>query len=233
MYIGVYPEKFSQISGNMSAKANVSNVKTQGNNCNITKNTDVSIHNENQKPVLTRPLPTKNKDWSAKFSAEEKVFLQYLLDLKPEVGDGIEKDHATWWIKQFGIEKIKTALQVYWQRVEMAKKDATPPMPKHIGKYVRKALNDGLRPFQSSCPPCIVQNSDQGRLDFQPGSSGLQTTNTYTSMTSMIINEVNDVESLTFQAQSEKQNILNKNEDSKIPKKFPSELVVEMWESNY
>ncbi|WP_011175952.1 hypothetical protein [Candidatus Protochlamydia amoebophila] len=75
---------------------------------------------------LNKPIPSipknlnkenfKNLDWKKTFNSDEKKFLNYLLHLKPVQGDCIEEKHATWWIKNFGIEKIKIALQVYWQQ---------------------------------------------------------------------------------------------------------------------
>ena len=89
-------------------------------------------------------------DWSLTFSNEQKKFLLFLLNIKPEKGDPIEKNTAMWWIKHFGIDKIKIALQVYWQQVDKAKTNPIIPTPDSIGAYVRKALNDGTQPCLAS-----------------------------------------------------------------------------------
>lgn len=81
---------------------------------------------------------------------QEKKYFHTLLNIRPERGEAIEKDHATWWIKHFGIEKVKIALLVYWQQVEKAKKDPKIPMPKSIGAYVREALNKGTQPCREA-----------------------------------------------------------------------------------
>ena len=52
--------------------------------------------------------------------------------------------------QNFGMEKIKTALQVYWQQVEKAKNDSKTPIPKSLGAYVREALNKGTQPCRES-----------------------------------------------------------------------------------
>lgn len=85
-------------------------------------------------------------DHSLIFTIEQKKFLNYLLKLKPEIGEAITKETATWWIKHFGIEKIKIALKVYWQQVDKAKINPQISMPQSIGAYVRDALNKGIRP---------------------------------------------------------------------------------------
>jgi len=89
-------------------------------------------------------------DWKASFTVEERKFLAFLLSIIPAVGDRIKEEHATWWIKSFGIDKIKVALQVYQQQVEKAKKDTKVPVPKNIGAYMRDALNKGTRPCRDS-----------------------------------------------------------------------------------
>jgi hypothetical protein len=94
--------------------------------------------------------PNKEIDWKEAFTPEEKKYLAYLLRIIPEKGEPIEEKHATWWIKHFGIEKIKTALQVYWQQVEKAKKSCQVPMPACIGAYVREALNKGIQPCREN-----------------------------------------------------------------------------------
>jgi hypothetical protein len=76
-------------------------------------------------------------DWSLTFSKEENLFLEELLAIKPYQGKPIEKNSATWWIKSFGIEAIKTAVAVYWQRVQHAR---VPP--REIGACIRDALNN-------------------------------------------------------------------------------------------
>jgi hypothetical protein len=112
--------------------------------------------------VATKPITAKSfkdqklngskpdSDWKSSFTSEEKKFLTFLLKIIPEKGDPIQEKHATWWIKTFGIEKIKIALQVYWQQVEKAKKDAKVPTPTSIGAYVRNALNREIQPCRES-----------------------------------------------------------------------------------
>ncbi|KIC70791.1 hypothetical protein [Candidatus Protochlamydia amoebophila] len=66
------------------------------------------------------------------------------------MGDPIEKKRATRWIKNFGIEKIKIALQIYWQQVEKAKANSKIPMPINLEAYVRQALNNGTQPCKDA-----------------------------------------------------------------------------------
>lgn len=203
MHIGIYPEKISKITG--QAK----HPPISATHEDIDQTTQQPVATQTIAPSLPSKPKTNEKDWSAKFTGEQKSFLDYLLNIQPAIGDPIEKNHATWWIKSFGIEKIKIAIQVYWQQVEKAKQDSTVPLPQHIGKYVRKALNDGTLPAQqsainekssASAPTPLVKKSDQVVAKIEPAPPKNETTNTNISMTSMIINEVNDKsESLTFQ----------------------------------
>ncbi|CAF24128.1 hypothetical protein [Candidatus Protochlamydia amoebophila] len=150
MYIGIYPEKISSITQQTDHSLSTSIPEMQINPSTL------------QTPSIQIESPqfkTKEKDWSVKFSDEQKSFLNYLLNIQPEMGDPIEKNHATWWIKSFGIEKIQTALQVYWERVERAKLDPAVPMPQHMGKYMCTALNEDLRPMGSnSCTPYLEKS---------------------------------------------------------------------------
>lgn len=163
MHIGIHPKKIAEISR-----------LSDGPPLPPCPKIEPSLQSlENKKIESPSKQKTQKKDWAAKYSDEQKAFLEYLLNIKPEVGDPIERDHATWWIKEFGIEKIKTALQVYWQQVQKAKLDSTIPMPLHIGKYVRKALNDGTLPIQHKQEfHCVVTNLEsslqkkkQGKLN--------------------------------------------------------------------
>ncbi|CUI18055.1 conserved hypothetical protein (plasmid) [Candidatus Protochlamydia naegleriophila] len=135
MFINICPQRIQEITG-LQEKTNLVTTETHQS-----QSRSLSTVGE---PI--KPFTPKVKDWSSKFSDDQKTFLQYLLSIKPEHGDPIQKNNATWWIKHFGIAKIETALQVYWQQVEKAKNDSDVPMPESIGKYVRKALNDGYVP---------------------------------------------------------------------------------------
>lgn len=112
----------------------------------------IKTFSHNQQKTHNRSIKKSNKeqDWKTTLTSEEKKFLAFLLSLILAIGDKIEEKHATWWIKNFGIEKIKVALQVYWQQVEKAKKDNKVPLPKSIGAYVREALNKGTQPCRES-----------------------------------------------------------------------------------
>ena len=123
--------------------------KNEDTNTKTSAKTSLPIEEVKDKRSLTHSKK-KKKDWSQGFSQEEKGYLDYLLIIKPERGDPIEKNNATWWIKHFGIEKIKTALQVYWQQVSKAKENSQMTMPESIGAYVRKALNEGIKPCRES-----------------------------------------------------------------------------------
>jgi hypothetical protein len=80
------------------------------------------------------------------FNEDEKKCLRYLLNYVPAKGEKIPETEATWWIKEFGVAKVKTAMQVYAQQVEKASKGMGIEMPRCIGGYVRNALNQGLQP---------------------------------------------------------------------------------------
>ncbi|MBS0272771.1 MAG: hypothetical protein JSR85_09065 [Proteobacteria bacterium] len=215
MHIGIYPQKIAEITGK-SDHLPIPSIDTTA------PQQPLKLPETQKTEPLLMPKPkAKEKDWTTKYTDEQKAFLDYLLNIKPEVGDPIERDHATWWIKSYGIEKIKIALQVYWQRVEKAKQDSTSPMPKHIGKYVRKALNDGTLPVpfpaaikeetQSKAPPCS-EKSNQVVKKIVPGPKKNSTTYTDISMISMNVNEVNDGESVTFQKEIQ---VANKEESKK------------------
>jgi hypothetical protein len=208
MYIGIYPEKISEISGRRSA---LPISRTNKDHTPRMDQTPLQIVKTPTDVPSTSQSKTKEKDWSSKFTNEQKTFLDYLLNIKPEIGDPIEKNHATWWIKNYGIEKIKIALKVYWERVEKAKQDHAVPMPQHIGKYVRKVLNENIQPHQSlqnpsTCHP-YSQKSNQVVTKIETGLHKNETTNTQISMTSMFINEVNDSASLTFQKEKKQEKV--------------------------
>lgn len=206
MYIGIYPEKISAITENQTNDS--SQVIIAPFSLAIPSFSDQTVPRiETSLPPNPKP---KEKDWSINFSLEQKAFLSHLLNLRPELGEPIKKDDATWWIKSFGIEKIKVALEVYWQRVEKARKDSTVPMPQSIGKYVRAALNKGTQPtgkFESESPineeqvtllPSL-KNLQEGVSKIGTGLEKNMETNTEISMTSLSFSEVNDKGSLTFQ----------------------------------
>ena len=207
LYICIYPEKIAQMTGRSNSSTTPSL-----NEIGFCENFSLP-RSETQKishPIQKQPN-AKEKDWTSKYTEEQKEFLSFLLNIKPEVGDPIEKNHATWWIKHFGIEKIKIALEVYLQRVEKAKQDSTVPMPQHMGKYIRNALNNELLPDspaaviedsheeRSVMPPCS-EKPDQGVVKKETGHQKNEMTNTHISMISMFVNEVNDNDaSMTFQ----------------------------------
>jgi hypothetical protein len=210
MYIKICPKKIKEISGNVSPSTVISENQSQ-----------ISAEMCENPKKIEQFANTKEKDWSSKFPQEQKEFLSYLLNIQPEKGDQIEKNNATWWIKHFGIEKIKMALQVYWQQVEKAKNDPQIPMPESIGKYVRKALNDRILPNQQSssfnekvkeesfCLPCL-EKSEQVVLNSEIDLQKNHNTNTQTSMTSLSISEINDKHvSVTFK--KEEENELNQS----------------------
>jgi hypothetical protein len=195
MHIGIYPEKISEICGQTDHRS------TSPFNKAIEQPIE-QIATQTKASAPSKPKGGE-RDWSAKFSVEQKHFLDYLLNIKPEIGDVIEKDHATWWIKHFGIDKVKMALQVYWQQVEKAKQDSTIPVPQHIGRYVRKALNDGIIPLSTATTPCSKKSQQVGGK-IEMGSQKNETTNTHISMKSMNINEVNDQRaSMTFRKEKD------------------------------
>ena len=92
---------------------------------------------------------TKTPDWSFNFSEEEKRFFSHLINTKPPIGTPIQPDNASWWIKKFGIEKVKVALSVYGKQVNKARKNPEIPMPQSIGAYMRKMLNENKSNNQS------------------------------------------------------------------------------------
>jgi len=87
----------------------------------------------------------KKKDWSAEFSEEQKALLSELLSIVPASGPSIEEDHATWWIKHFGMEAVKTAVAVYLQRVSCALTHKEFEAPKQIGACIREPSIKRLR----------------------------------------------------------------------------------------
>ncbi|WP_068470655.1 hypothetical protein [Candidatus Protochlamydia phocaeensis] len=210
LHIGICPEKIASISNSNSSDCTLFKINAIPSQSKL----DAKSSKEDHLPIPPQPQIVKEKDWSLKFTAEQKQFLAYLLSIKPEVGEPIEKNHATWWIKNYGIEKIKVALQVYCERVEKAKNDSTVPMPQNIGKYVRKALNDNIQPIkeekqnqapssQSSLPYSEISN--QGSENFEGGPKKNVNTNTQTSLTSLSVSEINDrSESMTFQNEIQK-----------------------------
>jgi hypothetical protein len=107
-----------------------------GSTKNLTTYTEITPEITN---TINESLKEKSvtHDWSLTFSKEENLFLEELLAIKPYQGKPIEKNSATWWIKSFGIEAIKTAVAVYWQRVQYAR-----IAPREIGACIRDALNN-------------------------------------------------------------------------------------------
>lgn len=208
MYIGIYPEKISAITENQTNDS--SQVIITPFSLAIPSFSDQTVPRiETSLPPTPKP---KEKDWSINFSLEQKAFLSHLLNLKPEMGEPIQKNDATWWIKSFGIEKIKVALEVYEQQVKKAQKDSSVPMPQSIGKYMRWALNNGIQSIHQDQSESISLISEE-KPDSSPSLKNLQEvvskteagleenmkTNTEISMTSLSFSEVNDKESLTFQ----------------------------------
>jgi hypothetical protein len=123
----------------------------------------VEVTANSQKPLIIQPTLEKAIQDSAQivqkplnanaaqkafmyFNEDEKKCLRYLLNYIPAKGEKIPETEATWWIKEFGVAKVKTAMQVYAQQVEKASKSSAVPMPESIGGYVRNALNQGLQP---------------------------------------------------------------------------------------
>jgi hypothetical protein len=106
-----------------------------GSTKNLTTYTEITPEITN---TINESLKEKSvtHDWSLTFSKDENLFLEELLAIKPYQGKPIEKNSATWWIKSFGIEAIKTAVAVYWQRVQYAR-----VAPREIGACIRDALN--------------------------------------------------------------------------------------------
>lgn len=89
MYIGIHPEKISEITGKSNDLA-----ITAINQAILNDLPPVQVAETQKQSPPPSPLPsiqskTKEKDWSAKFSDEQKAFLEYLLSIKPEVGDSI------------------------------------------------------------------------------------------------------------------------------------------------
>lgn len=112
MYVGIDPEKLSEISGPKSAPIPISTPTT----------THQPIETKKQQQKSQTCSSFQSPDWSLSFSEEQKEFLIHLLERKPEIGAPLTRNCCTWWIKHYGIEKIKIALQIYWQQVEKAKK---------------------------------------------------------------------------------------------------------------
>jgi hypothetical protein len=201
MHIGVYPEKIREIT-TLPQEQIVFTCKTTASIFQQSEQSIAPTQIQESTPIQTSKSQTK--DWTAKYTEEQKTFLDYLLNIVPVEGPSIERNTATWWIRTFGIEKIKTALEVYRQRVEMAKKDPTIPTPRNIGKYMRKALNDEILPVKTSevdpetLPHPCSEKTQQVVQKIAPGDVKNVNTNTY--MTSLTVNEITDKrEPVTFQ----------------------------------
>jgi hypothetical protein len=108
-----------------------------GSTKNLTTYTEITPEITNTINESLKKNVSGAHDWSLTFSKEENLFLEELLAIKPYQGKPIEKNSATWWIKSFGIEAIKTAVAVYWQRVQHAR-----VAPREIGACIRDALNN-------------------------------------------------------------------------------------------
>lgn len=206
LYIGIYPEKIAEISIKPASKPVLETEPYSSANSFL----NTSQHNEPtpESNQQQEPPASQEKDWSIYFCDEEKSFLNSLLEIIPEIGEPIQKRYATWWIKKHGIEKVESALELYFERVQKAKKNSSVPMPRDIGKYISKALKDNLKPHSSSKVSNENKNdvistqatpifSEEVIGNFRGGHPENQGTNTETSMTSMLVNEINDKESMT------------------------------------
>lgn len=222
LYIGIYPEKIAEISIKTISKPVLETepCSSATSFLNTLQHDEPRPESNQQRAGITiqqqEPPASQEKDWSIYFCDEKKSFLNSLLEIIPEIGEPIQKRYATWWIKKHGIEKVESALELYFERVQKAKKTPSVPMPRDIGKYVSKALKDDLKPSSSS----QITNENKKTVismrstsdfseevigNFRGGHSKNQGTNTETSMSSMLVNEINDRKSMTSFKIGEKQ----------------------------
>jgi hypothetical protein len=156
MFIGIHVENIKQMNNAspkkdcvvyhfLPGKVNPSHENTPplvtnllgGGTKNLTTYTEITPEITNTINESLKREGALTHDWSLTLSKDENLFLEELLAIKPYQGKPIEKNSATWWIKSFGIEAIKTAVEVYWQRVQYARE-----APREIGACIRDALNN-------------------------------------------------------------------------------------------
>ena len=80
---------------------------------------------------------------------DELSLYDRLFKFVPEVGDKLKPSEISWWIKQYGVEKVRKAMLVYLQQVEKAKKNTSLEMPgskKSAGAYIRSNLDNQTEP---------------------------------------------------------------------------------------
>jgi hypothetical protein len=108
-------------------------------------NSDKKINKVNEG---TLPFSKKKKKEPRDFltTPEEKTYFDSLMKSRPEEGEPLDPKAVSYWIKNWGIERVKEAVMVYRQQVDKHKRNPSVPIPRSMGKYVRRALNKGTKP---------------------------------------------------------------------------------------
>jgi hypothetical protein len=76
-------------------------------------------------------------------SKEELELFDRLAKFAPQKGEKLLPKEISWWIKEFGIERVKEALTVYLQQVDRATQGkGNAVIPENAGKYIRNVLNN-------------------------------------------------------------------------------------------
>ncbi|CDZ81928.1 hypothetical protein BN1013_02464 [Candidatus Rubidus massiliensis] len=84
------------------------------------------------------------KDWTLTFSREEKKLYETLIAIKPLRGKPICPSTASFWIKNYGLDNVNDALEVYLNQI--SKVNETYLGPENIEKYMRYALKNEIKP---------------------------------------------------------------------------------------
>lgn len=77
---------------------------------------------------------------------EEKKYFDRLMKFVPAEGARLDEESVSWWIKHYGIARVKTAVLIYNLQVEKHYKNSKVPLPGKMGAYVCWALKENIQP---------------------------------------------------------------------------------------
>ena len=85
-------------------------------------------------------------------SKEELELFDRLAKFAPQKGEKLLPKEISWWIKEFGTERVKEAVTVYLQQVDRATQGkGNAVVPENAGKYIRNVLNNPtIKPYDEN-----------------------------------------------------------------------------------
>jgi hypothetical protein len=112
----------------------------------ISKNTNLKKNTKVNEESMTFPKKKIENPRDFLVSKEEKKYFDQLVKFMPSKGDKLDQKSVSWWIKTYGIERVKKAVLVYNLQVEKSLKNSSVPTPDNMGGYVCTALKDNTQP---------------------------------------------------------------------------------------